>query len=206
MAGLSAIVAATLLASAYDPEIDRQLLPPAGLSVGVGVQRLQDEFGLTLQLTSPRFVDDRLAVRLSGGVGWYPDLRSLPEDAADQDFDTRALYGHSRLVLDGSLPLALFPGRIYAAAGPSVLFLPERVSTTRVALGVYGVVGLELFAGTAYRTSPLSFYFEIGASAHAAAADVANRSGPIQPTDLTVDRPIGTGLALSGGIRWYLWK
>ena len=197
---------ATLVAGAYDPTIDTGLIPPRGLSVGVGVQRLQDEFGLQVQLTSPRFLDRMLAVRLAGGIGWYPDLRSLPDDAASQSFDARALYGHTRLVIDGAFPLALTPGRLYAAVGPSALFLPVRVSTTRVAIGVYGVVGVELFAGSAYRTSPFSFFFEIGATAHAAAADVADRTGPIEVTDLTVDRPIGTGLALSGGVRWYLWR
>lgn len=206
MGGLTAAWLATFVAGAYDPTIDTQLLAPSGMAVDVGVQRLQDEFGLQLQLTSPRFLDDRLAFRLGGGVGWYPDLRALPEDEADQDFDARALYGHARMLIDASLPLALLPGRLYAAAGPSALILPRRISTTRVAMGIYGVVGLELFAGTAVRTYPFSFYFEIGATAHAAAADVANRSGPIEVTDLTVDRPIGTGLALSGGLRWYLWR
>ena len=202
---MSAIVLATLVASAYDPAIDTQLVPPRGLSVDVGVQRLQDEFGLQLQVTSPRFLEERLAIRLAGGVGWYPDLRALPEDASDQDFDARALYGHTRLLVDGALPLALIPGRLYAAVGPSFLFLPVRVSTTRVAVGVYGVVGIELFAGSADRTAPFSFFFEIGAAAHSAAADVTERTGPIEVTDLTVDRPIGTGLALAGGLRWYLW-
>ncbi len=195
-----------LATSAYDPKIDTQLVPASGLALGVGVQRLQDEFGLQLQLTSPRFVDGMLAVRIAGGVGWYPDLRSLPDDAGNQAFDARALYGHTRLLLDGAFPLALMPGRLYAAVGPSALFLPMRVSTTRVAIGVYGVVGLELFAGTAYRSSAFSFFFEIGASAHAATADVADRTGPIEVTDLTIDRPIGTGLALAGGLRWYLWR
>ena len=206
MGSVSAILFATLVAGAYDPKIDTQLVAPQGLSVGVGVQRLQDEFGLQLQVTSPRFVDGLMGVRLAGGVGWYPDLRSLPEGGSDQDFDVRALYGHTRLTLDASVSLALIPGRLYAAVGPSVLFLPQRVSTTRVAPGVYGVVGVELFAGSAYRTAPFSFFFEIGASAHAAAADVANRTGPIEVTDLTVDRPIGTGLVLAGGLRWYAWR
>lgn len=202
---MTPLLFATLLASAYDPTIDTQLVPPAGMAVAVSVQRLQDEFGVTAEVSSPRFFD-LLALRLAGGVGWYPDLRAIPEDAADQEFDSRALYGHSRFLIDAAVPLGLLPGRVYAAVGPSLLILPERVSTTRFAVGVYGVAGVELFAGTAYRTYPLSFFFEIGASAHNASADVAQRTGPIQTTDLTVDRPIGTGLALSGGLRWYIWR
>ncbi|MEL7368475.1 MAG: hypothetical protein AAFN74_06155 [Myxococcota bacterium] len=206
MGSLSAIAIAALLVGAYDPTIDTQLIPPSGVSVGVGVQRLQDEFGLQIDMTGPRLLDDLLTIRVAAGLGWFPDLRSLPEGSTGQDFDTRALYGHARLLVDGALPLALIPGRLYAAAGPSFLFLPRGLSTTRVAPGLYGVVGVELFAGTAYRTSSFSFFFEIGATAHAAAADIAERTGPIEVTDLTVDRPIGTGLALSGGVRWYLWR
>ncbi|MEM7676326.1 MAG: hypothetical protein AAF449_10025 [Myxococcota bacterium] len=206
MGSLSAITAFALVAGAYDPTIDTQLIPPSGIALGVGVQRLQDEFGLQLEFIGPRLVDDRLTIRVAAGLGWFPDLRSLPEGATGQDFDTRALYGHTRFLLDGALPLALVPGRLYAAAGPSFLILPRRLSTTRVAPGLYGAVGVELFAGTAYRTSSFSFFFEIGATAHAAAADVAERTGPIEVTDLTVDRPIGTGLALSGGLRWYFWR
>jgi len=67
------------------------------------------------------------------------------------------------------------------------------------------VLGLELFAGDDFRAFPVSVFFEIGGTAHAASADIQNRIGPPQEAETTIDRPIGTGLALSGGLRWYAW-
>lgn len=195
-----------LLLSAYDPLIDKQLDPHAGLSLGVGVQRLQDEFGLGVRVATPRFLSDRLAVVLVGGVGWYPDLRALPMNMEDQDFGSWSLYGHARLMLEASTKIALLSGRLYAKLGPSFLLLSSQLSTSRVGFGGYGAVGIEVFAGDQYRSYPFSFYFEIGGVAHSASADVENRTGAPQMTDTTVDRLIGTGLALAGGVRIYLWR
>lgn len=192
--------------AAYDPSIDTALLPHSGLAVGVGVQRLQDGFGLALEVKSPRFLQDRLAVTLAGGVGWHPDLRALPTDTEDQDFGAWLLYGHTRLLLEASVRIALGSGRLYAQLGPSALFLPERLSTTRVGLGVYGTVGAEIFAGDGLRAFPFAFFMELGASAHSGSADVENRTGPMGEVNESVDRPIGTGFVMYGGVRIYLWR
>jgi hypothetical protein len=193
-----------LLIGAYDPVIDSALDPKSGMAIGIGVQRLQDEFGLHLSIASPRFLDDHLAIAVAGGVGWYPDLRALPMDAEDQDFGAWSLYGHARLTIEVSARIAPISGRVYAALGPSGMLLSERLSTTRFAIGVYGAVGAEIFAGDAVQSYPFSLFLEIGGCAHTAAADVPTRTGGTE-TGTTVDRPIGTGLALSGGIRAYLW-
>jgi hypothetical protein len=87
-----------------------------------------------------------------------------------------------------------------------VLLLSRQLSTTRTAFGGYGAIGVELFAGDAHRAYTFSFYAEIGGVAHAASADVENRSGAPMMTDATVDRAIATGLALGGGVRVYLWR
>ncbi len=206
MGGPVALLVGGLLFGAYDPLIDKQLDPHAGLSLGVGVQRLQDDFGLAVRVASPRFLSDRLAVVLVGGVGWYPDLRALPEEEENQDFGAWSLYGHARLLLEASTQIALLSGRLYAKLGPSFLWLSSQLSTTTIGVGGYGAVGLEVFAGDQYRAYPFSFYFEIGGVAHSASADVENRSGAPRQTDTTVDRLIATGLALGGGVRIYLWR
>jgi len=204
VAGLILAVGLTVPA-AYDPGIDQALRPRGGLSVSAGVQRLQDEFGVVAGVVSPQFAGGHLAVRLEGGIGWYPDLRALPEEEADRDFGAWSPYGHARLVLQVSTRIALASGRLYAGLGPSLLVLEEQLSSTRVAPGLYGVLGLELFAGDDFRAFPVSVFFEIGGTAHAASADIQNRIGPPQEAETTIDRPIGTGLALSGGLRWYAW-
>ncbi len=198
-------LSAALLASAFDPQIDQALEPPKGVSLGVGVQRLQDEFGLAFEARSPRLLNDRLVISLAGGLGWYPDLRSLPEQAEQQRYGAWSLYGHLRLRAETSLRLAQSPHRLYAALGPSLLFLNERLSSTTVSIGVHGAIGIELFAGDRFKTYPFGVFAEIGATAHTASADIAQRIGPITTADTTVDRPIGTGLTLAAGVRYYLF-
>lgn len=192
--------------AAYDPNIDAPVEPWNGLAVSAGVQRWQDDFGLALELQSPRFYEDRLAVRLAGGVGWFPDLRALPTGAEQDLGGAWSPYGHLRLGLDFAIPLALPTGRLYAAAGPSLVVLSERLSTTRVGIGGFGLAGVELFAGDGLQSFPVSFYFEIGAIAHTGSADVERRTGTPEATDTTVDRSIATGFLLQGGVRFYLWR
>lgn len=205
MVGSVALAFGALLTGAYDPVIDQALDPKTGMAISAGVQRLQDDFGVSLHIASPRFLDGHLAITVAGGVGWYPDLRALPMNTEDQSFGAWSLYGHARLTLEASARIAPIAGRVYARVGPSGLLLSERLSTKRLALGVYGAVGAELFAGNAHRAYPFAFFLEIGGVAHDVKADVANRTGATQQTDATVDRPIATGLALAGGIRLYLW-
>ncbi len=206
MGGAVALGVAALLASAYDPVIDQALVPPAGVSIGAGVQRLHDDFGLFVRVASPRFLEDHFAVALAGGIGWYPDLRALPASTADQDFSAWSTYAHARFTGEVSASIVPVGGRLYGRLGPSFLWLSPRLSTTRLSFGVYGAVGAELFTGDANRTYPFSFFLELGATAHTASADVANRTGPIETVDPTVDRPIATGFALAGGVRFYLWR
>lgn len=204
VAGLTAGLALALISS-YDPNIDQALRPREGLSVSGGVQRLQEEFGVWVGVASPQFAGGHLALRLEGGVGWYPDIRALPEDVADQDFGAWSLYGHARLMLQASTRIALASGRLYTAVGPSVMILDDQLSSTTAAPGIYGVLGLELFAGNDYRAYPVSLFFELGGTAHTGSADIENRIGPPQEAESTIDRPIGTGLALSAGLRFYAW-
>lgn len=206
MGGSVALAVTALLVGAYDPVIDTAYAPGAGLAVGVGVQRFQDDFGLTLKIASPRFLDDRMALVVAGGVGWYPDLRALPMGVDEQNFSQWSLYGHARLCIEASTAIAFASGRLYATLGPSVLLLSRQLSTTRFAIGGYGAVGVELFAGDAHRAYPFALFAEIGAVAHAASADVNERVGQPTETDPTIDRLIATGLAIGGGVRVYLWR
>lgn len=192
--------------AAFDPQIDTTVKPWSGVAIEAGVQRLHDDFGLTLGVSSPHFWHDRLSVRLVGGVGWFPDLRSLPMSADESESGAWSTYGHTRLLLNYSVPIALPTGRLYASAGPSIAVLSSRLSSTRVAVGGFGLVGVELFTGDGLQTFPAAFYLEIGGVAHAASADIERRTGIPQTSDATVDRPIATGFAVQGGLRFYLWR
>lgn len=197
-----------LAAGAYDPQIDTAVRPWSGLAVDASVQRLQDDFGLTLGVSSPRFFEERLGVRLAGGLGWYPDLRAVPDTtaASDETFGPWSIYGHLRLTLDFAIPLAIPTGRIYAGAGPSLIVLSKSLSTTRVAPGGVGFVGIELFAGDGLQTFPVSFFLEVGGVAHAASADVERRTGTPVASETAVNRSVATGFLVEGGVRFYWWR
>ena len=188
------------------PMADPALEPPQGMALGVGVQRLQDDLGLALRVSTPRLLDDHLAIVCVGGLGWYPDLRALPEDVTDQNFGAWSMYGHARLGVELSTRVSNSASRLYATLGPSLLVLSDRLSTKKFAVGFFGALGGEIFAGDAFRTYPMALFSELGVAAHDAAADIANRFGPVEKTDTTVDRPIATGLLIGGGLRVYLWR
>ena len=176
------------------------------MAVGLAMERFADDYAATVRVASPWLWNGRLAFAMVGGPAWYSDLRALPDSPEGQDFKVQSIFGRVRMQGELALPLAAAAGRLYVAAGPSVLWLPERLSTTRISFGGYGAAGIELFAGDGYRTYPVAFYFEVGVAAHTASQDVASRTGPVEETDLTVDRPIGTGFAVHGGLRFYLWR
>ncbi len=201
----ASLTLAVALTGAFDPEIDTQLKPQAGLSLGIGFERLSSDFGAMLRVGSPWFLDGHLSFALVGGIAFHPDFRSLPQGARENDFGAWATYGRTRAVGEFALPIAAGAGRIYVAAGPSFVFLPSDLSSTRVGVGIYGAAGLEVFAGDGYRTYPISFYAEIGGVAHNASQDVDSRTGGPED-DLAVDRPIATGFAMFGGLRFYLWR
>lgn len=205
MGGAIALAALAAISS-YDPELDASHGPASGPAIAIGVERLQDDFGIELKVSSPRFLEDHLAIVLAGGVGWFPDLRALPMSIEDQKFSQWSLYGRARLCVEASMPIAFSAGRLYATLGPSFVLLSDQLSMTRVGIGAYGALGVELFAGDAHRAYLFSFYAELGATAHDASADVANRAGAPMMTDATVDRSIATGLAIGGGVRVYLWR
>ncbi|MEM1025500.1 MAG: hypothetical protein AAGD10_13535 [Myxococcota bacterium] len=192
-------------AAAYDPLIDEALAPRRGPALSLGVHRLQNDFGVHGGLSSPWLLDGHLSFRLEGGVAWFEDLRALPPDGDPDTFGALELYGTARALLVAATPIGLASGRLYVAVGPSLLFIDDRLSSDTVSPGVYGVAGVELFAGDAYRSSPFSFFFEAGGVAHTATADVENRIGAPETTDSFVARAIATGFALGAGLRFHLW-
>jgi len=190
---------------AYDPLIDGDLAPPTGMSVGLGVQRLQDDFGVTGSISSPWLFGGHLAVRVDGGVGWFSDLRALPSEEEGADFGALSEYAYVRALLLVSTRVGLASGRLYAGAGPSVLFIDEQLSSSTTSPGIYGVAGVELFAGDAFQAFPASFFIEAGAVAHTAEADVESRGGRPTASEGFIERSIATGFALSAGLRYTFW-
>lgn len=203
--GLSLALLVAGAAGAYDPLIDEALAPRRGPAISLGAHRLQNDFGLHGGLTSPWLLDGHLAFRVEGGLAWFEDLRALPPDGDPDTFGALEMYGTARALLLAGTPIGLASGRLYVAVGPSLIFVDDQLSSRTMSPGIYGVAGVELFAGDAYRASPFSFFLEAGGVAHTASADVENRVGAPETTESFVARAIATGFALSAGLRWHLW-
>lgn len=178
----------------FDPAIDGEREPPSGVALTVALDRLDDTIGVIAEVRSPRLLDDRLVVSLSGGVGWFPEItRSVNREVSLTPW---SLFGILRLRMEVGLPLAETPHRIYAALGPSLIIPSRSITDSEAGLGVHGGLGVELFGGDRYQRWPLALVLEVGATAHLLRADQSLGQAEVAPT-------LATGLALSAGIRFY---
>ncbi|MEL6186116.1 MAG: hypothetical protein AAFU79_15940 [Myxococcota bacterium] len=178
----------------FDPAIDGEREPPSSLGFTVGVDRLDDTIGVTVEVRSPRFLDDRLVIAVTGGIGWFPEtVRSMDREVSITPW---SVFGVARLRAEVGAPLAESPHRIYAALGPSVIIPSRSLTESDAGIGVHGGLGVELFGGDRFRRWPLALVLEIGATAHLLRADRGVGEAEIA-------RTLATGLALSAGVRFY---
>ena len=189
------VVGALLGAPPFDPLIDQAREPPSGYALAAGLDGMGDTFGFWLEGRFPRFLQNRLAVSIAGGVGWFPS--ALPAESEAQSGDGPwSPFGQVRARIEMSLRMAETPHRIFVAVGPSAIFPTSERSSTDAGLGVHGGLGVELFGGDRFRTWPVALVLELGAAAHLARAD-ANQG------EAENAAPLATGIALSVGLRWY---
>ena len=160
-----------------------------GVSLGMDVLRLQDDFGVGLRLGTPFFLHDSLRVTVAGGVGWFPhDVTA----SGDQQWRT---YGQTRLVLEAGRRIEGLPIRLYGFGGVLLLILPDALSSNAVAPGGVGGFGFEFYMPRTGRDGPVSYLLELGGMGTGASATRV----PGQPS-------IGNGFFLSAGLRWYLTR
>ncbi|MEO0626131.1 MAG: hypothetical protein AAFY91_04025 [Bacteroidota bacterium] len=109
-----------------------------GMAVGFQVTQHQKDFGVGLHLTSPRFVYDKIAIRLKGNLMWFQHLTTENEMTWSPYFNF-------------SIGLASISGRVgehirlYAEGGLVVLLPSDEFSEQSIDLGGYGLFGFELF-------------------------------------------------------------
>ncbi len=175
----------------FDPRIDRAREPPQGWSLGAGLERQGETFGVAIELRGPRWLDDRFALSAAGGLGWLTRAGLGPEQAG-----AWSPFFHGRLRAEFGLSVADGPHRLFIGLGPSAVVPSSDRSSAGFAPGVHGGLGVELFSGDRFRTGRVALVFEVGAAAHLAREDSGRGEVEAAP-------PLATGLALSAQVRFY---
>jgi len=127
-------------------------------SVGFKISKVQDDFRLGLDVISPYFVHNKIAVRFSANNSWFEHI--LEGISTWTPYQSIQLSMRSRqFVIDDKL-------FIYGDGGLMFLFPNDDFSSKNLALGGYGLVGVE------FKSSNLNaFYLEMGGMGNSVRAD-----------------------------------
>jgi hypothetical protein len=135
--------------------------------VGFGLQRLQDDFGLSVLLRTPTFFHHTVRFSLAGGVAWYPHAVD-----ASTGLDTWDTYGQGRLVVEGGRHIPGTPVRLYGFGGVVLLLPPSSLDSQSVVPGGIGGFGFEFnFAEASEPEGLVSYFIELGGVGTGATAD-----------------------------------
>lgn len=172
---LLAIAALNVGAHAQNNELNKK--------PGMGFQlvQYQNDFGLGLNMTSPYFLHDRLAVRIKANMIWNQHINATNETTSTN-------------YTNASVGVVVFAGnvgeRIRAYGEGGILFIqPSDVfSTENAELGGYGLFGFEFFM-----SNHTNYFIELGGVGTGAIADKV------------IAKPIySNGFLISAGFRFQL--
>jgi len=144
------------------------------ISPGISVQEWKDDFGIGFNLTSPWFLFEKAAIRVSGNILFKADAQWKP-------------YYAIRTGLIGGSFMQSADIRLYGEGGFLFLFPDASFDTTSFRFGGYGNFGFEFFLSTTPGSG--SYFIELG-------------SNGIGATTLSGNYYLN-GFALTTGIRFY---
>ncbi len=142
-------------ASAYTQESG----PASSFSAGLQIANYQKDFGIGINLTSPYFAGDYLAIRLRSNMMWFEHIDQ------NSKFTWTTYSNHS-------LGLASVAGRIndnlrlYGEGGIILLLPSNTFSSEDIEIGGYGLFGFEFHFATND-----NYYIELGSVGTGASAD-----------------------------------
>jgi hypothetical protein len=131
-----------------------------GLAIGFHLNQHQNDFGLGLNITSPYFIDDRLAVRLRGNMNWHQHIEVASNETTWSPYFNFSL---------GVIGVGGYIGehiRLYGEGGVIALLPSDEFSDESSHLGGYGLFGFEFFMGP-----NRNYFIELGGMGVGATAD-----------------------------------
>lgn len=131
-----------------------------GLALGFHLNQHQNDFGLGVNVTSPYFLENRLAVRLRGDMNWHQHINVSSNNTTWSPYFNFSL---------GFIGVGGYIGehiRLYGEGGVIALLPSDDFSNESSHIGGYGLFGFEFFM------SPNRNYFiELGGMGVGATAD-----------------------------------
>ena len=151
-----------------------------GLGFGIQLNQYQNDFGVGLNLSSPSFMNERMAFRLRGNIMFNEHIQN--------ETTVQTPYSNVALGMVGALGKVGNYIRIYGEGGMIMLFPSNEFSSEDFVLSGYGLWGIEFFM------NQFSDYFlEIGFAGTGAKKD-----------KMATQPYYSNGLIISAGIRIYL--
>ena len=150
-----------------------------GFGLGFQLNQYQKDFGFGIQLTSPYFLHDRMAVRVRGNFMFHEHI-----SVESQEY-TWTPYSNITLGLVGVGGYVGEHIRLYGEGGAMLLLPSDDFSSESSEIGFYGTFGFEF-----YSAPHINYFIEIGGVGTGAKADKI----PLSPI-------YSNGLMLSVGFR-----
>ncbi|MBX2970627.1 MAG: hypothetical protein KF803_14750 [Cyclobacteriaceae bacterium] len=127
--------------------------------IGGHVGQHQKDFGIGINITSPYFANQKMAVRLKGSLVWNEHLNSDSET-------TWSAYSNLSLGFVQSVAEINNSVRLYGEGGLILLFPSGEFSSESIQFGGYGLFGFEFFID-----KHINYFFEAGGVGTGAKAD-----------------------------------
>jgi hypothetical protein len=150
-------ISIALILSALQIQAQKSLNKNFGIGGQVGQH--QKDFGIGLNVTSPYFANDKMAVRLKGNLIWNEHINSNSET-------TWSPYSNFSVGLVQSVGEINNFVRIYGECGAILLFPSSEFSSKSIQFGGYGLFGFEFFLDR-----HINYFFEAGGVGTGARAD-----------------------------------
>ncbi len=135
----------------------------AGLSVGGGLHKFQDDFGLGLCVTTPYFAGEHIAVQVSAKMSY---LSGVPAEETEFTWMPYNTFTVGLIGVGGSIAKSI---RLYGKGG-LVFAMPNSDFSDDSVIGGYGVFGFEFFVASE-ANAPVSYYIELGGVGTGATAE-----------------------------------
>jgi hypothetical protein len=168
-----------LLLFSNKPLIAQETPINTGMGIGFQLVQYQRDFGIGLNLSSPYFVYDNIALRLKGNT-------MFNETVIDGE-TTWLPYSNASLGIVGVGGMIGNRIRLYGEGGVVAIIPPAKISDKDMFVGGYGLFGFEFFFGNMG-----NYFIEIGGLGSGAKADKV----PSKPI-------FSNGMTLSTGFRFF---
>ncbi len=129
-----------------------------GTSFGFHLNQYQNDYGLGINVTSPYFAGDRLAVRLRGSVMNYQHIEGQTTTWTPYSNFTLGFVSEAGTINDRI--------RLYGEGGIVGIMPNEKFSSENFNLGGYGLFGFEFYMHNAH-----AYFIEIGGMGSGSKAD-----------------------------------